>query len=62
MDMDKETKEILEEMIEKFILIGNPNKDLLTSICNYAYMAGKSEGMREANETYENAIGAVVCQ
>lgn len=60
--MDNETKEILEEMIEKLILIGNPDKDLLTSICNYAYMAGKHEGLREANETYENAIGAALCQ
>lgn len=60
--MDKETKETLEEMIEKLILIENPDKDLLTRICNYAYMAGKSEGMKEATETYENAIGAALCQ
>lgn len=56
--LDKDTASTLEEMIEKIILIGNPDKDILEHIVSYAYMAGKTQGFAEANAIYENGVAS----
>lgn len=56
--LDKDTASTLEEMIEKIILIGNPDKDILEHIVSYAYMAGKTQGYAEANAIYEGGFNS----
>ena len=56
--LDKDTASTLEEMIEKIILIGNLDKDILEHIVSYAYMAGKTQGYAEANAIYEEGFNS----